>query len=214
MKQFISILIAIIMVFIIGCKGGSSSDPSASFGCEDPSYGHIIHYGVWAPNPVDGIGTFSNSAMVVHGQVQKALEAGLMVWMHSAYWFWYNKDTNTINWNAWEYFAEDFIDKYYDDIEGIFLIDEPDLPGIAHDYEDLQIMANHIKRFYPDILLWVNWSWKGASNPLPPEIDVVSVTPDYGAKGAGHYKVFVDQMRSNMHSHQEMFLIGDGYNQG
>jgi hypothetical protein len=207
------VFVSVMVYLLIGC-GEIDSLSTTPFGCENPSTDHIEYLGYYSATPLADVSDYSNSIMVGLGRVDEAIELGLEPFLFVGIGF-YNWTTNLIDWPKWNALV-DAITPYLDDIAGIYIMDEPHLaqwyPPNGLDIEDLIILVDLYKEYFPLTPVWINYSHPHAGKPIPPNLDYISVTPEYDESPGGVYQVFVDQMRAQMHPGQKMFLIGDGYN--
>jgi hypothetical protein len=208
MKRLSVLVIVSILVMIyllIGCGEVDDGKPCVSWGCENPSYDHIKYLGYYSASPWDDVKDYVNAS--INGYAEHNFISGGS--------HFYNRETKEINWDAWDDVVER-ITPQLDHIAGIYIMDEPHIamwyPPSGHSDGDIETIVNLYRETFPDTKLWINYDWENASRNIPKELDYISVTPAYDESPGCVYQGFVNEILANMYPHQEMFLIGDGYN--
>lgn len=213
-KRLIVVLLVTVLL-VLGCEWGEDDSwDTAAFQCEDPSTSHIEYLGYYGTSSIPEVSGYSNSTIASMRTVREAIDADMEPFLYFGLGY-YNHVTNLIDWDMWLNLVE-AAQPYLDDIAGFYIMDEPHLaqwyPPNGYDIEDLQILTDLFKEYFPLTPTWINYDWEHTHELIPTNLDYISVTPRYDESTGGVYQVFVNDIKANMHPGQRMLLIGDGYN--
>ena len=209
-----------IIILVAACGGGNDGGERRTIAlpgvCSNPSSDHIEYFGYYVVREFDyhDVRNYTNSFIFRTcgadlDQLEQIIDEGNSPFIEcTASNLFLDYGSDAIKLIAWEMLVGT-MEPYLDDIAGFYIIDEP----LFHDMcdEELEWMVNKYREHFPNIPLWVNFSYHYADRPIPVGLDYISLTPGYNTMSGAEYDSHLDMVRANMHAGQQMILILDGY---